>query len=366
MAPRTMSGMSTGALRQPQIQFARSADDTRIAYAITGEGPPLVRASHWLGNLDFDWQTPVWGPWIGALSERYRLLRYDSRGCGLSDREVDAITIDGLVADLECVVDKAGLDRFALLGMSQGGAVSIVYAARHPERVSHLVLCGAFARGPLRRSPSAQQVEATEAMVRLVEFGWGQSNPAFLQMFTSQFFPGATLAQAHSFNEIQRHAASPRVAARLIRAFAELDASADLARVQAPTLVFHSRGDNRVPFDEGRVVATSIAGARFQPLDSNSHVPLPGEPAFERLLDDMAAFVPPSPKDAAPFAGLTRREREVLDQIARGLDNAQIAAHLDLAEKTVRNHITAIFDKIAVDNRSQAIVVARVAGLGGP
>lgn len=357
--------MSTSAPRQPQIQFARSSDETRIAYAVTGDGPPLVRASHWLGNLDFDWQTPVWGPWIGALSERYRLLRYDSRGCGLSDREVEAITIDGLVADLECVVDKAGIERFALLGMSQGGAVSIVYAARHPERVSHLLLCGAFARGALRRNPSPQQIEATEAMIKLVEFGWGQSNPAFLQMFTSQFFPQATLAQAHSFNEIQRHAASPRVAARLIRAFAELDVSAELARVQAPTLVFHSRGDNRVPFEEGRFVATSIAGARFEPLDSNSHVPLPGEPAFERVLDDMAAFVPPSKTADAPFADLTRREREVLEQVARGFDNAQIAARLGLAEKTVRNYITAIFDKMAVENRSQAIVAARVAGLGG-
>ncbi len=357
--------MSTCAARQPQIQFARSSDGTRIAYALDGKGPPLVRASHWLGNLDFDWQTPVWGPWIEALSERYRLLRYDSRGCGLSDREVEAITIDGLVADLECVVDKAGLDRFALLGMSQGGAISIVYAARHPERVSHLVLCGAFARGPLQRNPSPQQVEATEAMVKLVEYGWGQSNPAFLQMFTSQFFPGATLAQAHSFNEIQRHATSPRVAARLIRAFAALDASAELSRVRAPTLVFHSHGDNRVPFEEGRFVATSIAGARFQPLDSSSHVPLPGEPSFQRVIDDIAAFVPPAPEEVAPFAALTRRERDVLDGIARGLDNTQIAAHLDLAEKTVRNHITAIFDKIAVKNRSQAIVLARTAGLGG-
>ncbi|MEP6739232.1 MAG: alpha/beta fold hydrolase [Caldimonas sp.] len=356
--------MSTPASRRPQIQFARSSDDTRIAYALTGAGPPLVRASHWLGNLDFDWQTPVWGPWIDALSERYRLLRYDSRGCGLSDREVEEVTIEGLVADLECVVDKAGLDRFALLGMSQGGAISIVYAARHPERVSHLVLCGAFARGPLRRSPTPQQVEATEAMIKLVELGWGQSNPAFLQMFTSQFFPEATLAQAHSFNEIQRHATSPRIAARLVRAFAELDVSAELARVRAPTLVFHSRGDNRVPFDEGRFIATSIAGAHFEPLDSNSHVPLPGEPAFERMIDAMAALVPPASKEGALFANLTRREREVLDLIARGLDNAQIAARLDLAEKTVRNHITAVFDKIAVENRSQAIVLARVAGLG--
>jgi DNA-binding CsgD family transcriptional regulator len=185
-------------------------------------------------------------------------------------------------------------------------------------------------------------------------------------MFTSQFFPQATLAQAHSFNEIQRHAASPRVAARLIRAFAELDASADLARVQAPTLVFHSRGDNRVPFEEGRFIATSIAGARFEPLDTNNHVPLPGEPAFQRLIDGIAAFAPPSQGRDAPFATLTQREREVLDQLARGRDNAQIAAHLNLAEKTVRNYITAIYDKMAVESRSQAIVAARNAGLGKP
>lgn len=357
--------MNTGASRQPQIQFARSSDDLRIAYALSGDGPPLVRAAHWLGNLDFDWKTPVFGPWIEAMSERYRLLRYDCRGCGLSDREVDAITIDELVADLECVVDKAGLDRFALVGMSQGGAISIVYAARHPERVSHLVLCGAFARGPLRRNPSPQQVETTEAMIKLVELGWGQDNPAFLQMFTSQFFPEATLAQAHAFNEIQRRAASPRVASRLIRAFAELDASAELARVRAPTLVFHSRGDNRVPFEEGRFVATSIAGARFEPLDSKSHVPLPGEASYQRLLDDMTAFLPSAPKNAAVFAELTRREREVLEQIARGRNNAEIAAQLDLAEKTVRNHITAIFDKIGVESRSQAIVLAREADIGG-
>jgi pimeloyl-ACP methyl ester carboxylesterase/DNA-binding CsgD family transcriptional regulator len=356
--------MSPGRLRQPHVQFARSSDGTRIAYAATGRGVPLVRAAHWLGNLDFDWQTPVWGPWIGALSERYELLRYDCRGCGLSDREPQDVTIDGLVADLECVVDKAGLERFALLGMSQGGAVSIVYAARHPERVSHLVLCGAFARGGLHCNPTAQQIEAGEAMVKLVEFGWGQSNPAFLQMFTSQFFPQATLVQAQSFNEIQRHAASPSVAAELIRAFAQLDVTAELARVQAPTLVFHCLGDSRVPFEEARLIATSIARARFEPLESNNHVPLSGEPAFDRLFEDMTAFVSPSPKDAVAFAELTRREREVLDRIARGLDNAQIAAQLDLAEKTVRNHITAIFDKIRVENRAQAIVAARVAGFG--
>ncbi|MFZ1908548.1 MAG: alpha/beta fold hydrolase [Burkholderiales bacterium] len=348
-----------------EIRFARTADGVRIAYAATGEGYPLVRAAHWLGHLDFDWQTPVWRPWIEALSAQYRLVRYDGRGCGLSDRGVDDFGLQRLVGDLEAVVDAAGLERFALLGMSQGGAASIAYAARHPERVSHLVLCGAFARGALRRNPSPVQAEAIGAMVKLVEVGWGQQNPAFLQLFTSQFFPGATLEQMRSFNEIQRHAAPPQAAARIVAAFAQLDASGYLAGVKAPTLVFHSRDDNRVPFEEGRYIAAAIPGARFEPLDSANHLPLEGEPAFGQLLDAVARFLPRRAAADGQFGHLTRRELEVLELIARGLDNAQIAARLGLAEKTVRNNIVAVFDKIAVENRAQAIVKARTAGLGG-
>ena len=349
------------ALKQ-EIRFAHAADGVRIAYASTGAGYPLVRAAHWLGHLDFDWQTPVWRPWIEALSARCRLVRYDSRGCGLSDRAVDDFGLERLVSDLEAVVDAEGLERFALLGMSQGGAASIAYAARHPERVSHLVLCGAFVRGALCRSPSAEQAQAIAAMVKLIEVGWGQHNPAFLQLFTSQFFPDATLTQMQSFNEIQRHAAAPRAAAKIVDAFARLDASQYLGAVGAPTLVFHGRGDNRVPFEEGRYIAASISGARFEPLESRNHLPLEGEPAFGHCIDTLVAFLPAGA--GARFEGLTRREREILDLLARGLDNAQIAAHLDLAEKTVRNNVVAIFDKIAVENRSQAIVKARAAGLG--
>jgi pimeloyl-ACP methyl ester carboxylesterase/DNA-binding CsgD family transcriptional regulator len=354
-----------GALKQ-DIRFARTADGVQIAHATTGSGYPLLRAAHWLGHLDFDWQTPVWRPWIDALSERYRLVRYDARGCGLSDHAVEDFSLDRLVSDMESVADAAGLDRFALLGMSQGGAISIVYAARHPERVSHLVLCGAFARGALRRNPSAEQAAAIDAMVKLVELGWGQGNPAFLQLFTSQFFPNASLAQMHSFNDIQRHSAPPRSAARIVSAFTRLDASAYLGQVQAPTLVFHSRDDGRVPFEEGRFIAASIPHARFEPLDTANHLPLEGEPAFAHFLDAVGAFLPRAAAGSAvePFGRLTQREREILELVARGLDNAQVAAHLGLAEKTVRNNIVAIFDKIAVENRGQAIVKARAAGFG--
>jgi len=349
---------------QQEIRFARSADGVRIAFSMMGEGVPLVNVAHWLGHLEFDWQTPVWLPWMERLCARFRLTRYDSRGCGLSDRDVPAPTLDDLVADLEAVVDAARLERFALLGKSQGGAISVAYAARHPERVSHMVLCGAFARGALRRNPNPQQRAAIEAMSQLIEVGWGQPNSAFVQMFTSLFFPQASPEQANAFNEIQRRATSPRHAARLLRALVELDASPLLADIRCPTLVLHSSGDAISPFEEGRFLAASIPGARLEPLDSRNHVPLAGEPAFERMFALIEGFVLAASDPGAAFKDLTAREREMLELIARGLDNAQIAAHLALAEKTVRNRITSIFAKIGAENRPQAIVRARDAGFG--
>ena len=352
-----------GAFKQ-EIRFTHSGDGTRLAYALAGEGYPLVRAAHWLTNIELDWQTPVWRPWFDALASRYRFVRYDSRGCGMSDRSATEVSLDRLVADLEAVVDGAGLDKFALFGTSQGGAISIAYAARHPERVSHLVLLGAFVRGPFRRGPSPDEVESIRAQIKLIEVGWGQDNPAFLQLFTSQIFPRATPEQARSFNELQRMTCSPEQAARIVTAYYDLDASADLPRVASPTLVLHARGDVRAPFaTEALHIASSIPGARLVPLETNSHNPLAGEPSFDRVLEEIDVFVPRT-RGGGAFPSLTRRELEILELLARGCDNAQIAAHLALSEKTVRNHLTNVFDKIAVENRGQAIVRAREAGLG--
>jgi pimeloyl-ACP methyl ester carboxylesterase/DNA-binding CsgD family transcriptional regulator len=346
------------------LRFTRSADGARLAYAVHGDGYPLVRAAHWLTNIESDWQSPVWRPMFDAYGSRYRFHRYDSRGCGLSDREATDVTLDLLVSDLEAVVDAAGLDRFALLGTSQGGAVSITYAARHPERVSHLVLLGAFVRGALVRARTADEIASINAQVTLVEVGWGQDHPAFLQLFTSQLFPNATPAQAHSLNELQKMSCSPAQASRIIAAYYNIDASEQCARVTTPTLVLHARGDLRIPFAiEGVYIASSIPGARLVPLETTSHNPLYPEPAFDRVIEEIEAFLPRT-RAAAAFPTLTRREHEILELIARGNDNAQIAAHLALSEKTVRNHITNVFDKIGAENRSQAIVRAREAGLG--
>jgi pimeloyl-ACP methyl ester carboxylesterase/DNA-binding CsgD family transcriptional regulator len=306
----------------------------------------------------------MWRPWFDAFGDRYRFHRYDSRGCGLSDREATDASLDLLVADLEAVVDAAKLERFALLGTSQGGAVSIAYTVRHPERVSHLVLLGAFARGPLRRNPTPAELDSFHAQLKLIEVGWRQDNPAFRQLFTNQFFPNATPEQIHSFNDLQRMSCTAPHAARLVGTFSDIDASSYLPRVACPTLVLHTRGDMCAPFDEGLFLAASIPGARLVPLETRSHVPTPGEPSFDRVIEEVEAFVGGTlDGKAAVFPDLTRRERQILGHIARGLDNAQIAAHLDLSEKTVRNHITAVFDKIGVENRAQAIVQAREAGL---
>ena len=349
-----------------QIRFATTPDGVKVAFAESGKGDPLVRAGHWMTHLEWDWQTPVWGPWLEALSAHHHLYRYDSRGCGLSDRDIGSITLEDLVADLEAVVDAAGLDRFALLGASQGGAVAIAYAARHPGRVSRMVLLDALARGRLVRNPGAAQREMVMAMAQLVRAGWGQDNAAFRQMFTTQFFPNATREQADAFNDLQRLSCTPEHAERIMLAFAALDASASLAAVQCPTLVLHCLGDARVPFEEGRFVASGIRNARFQPLDSMNHLPLAGEPAFEEVLALIHDFLPATggSQPGNAFAGLTERDRAVVELIARGLDNAQIGAHLGLAEKTVRNKVSAVFEKLGAENRAQAIVRAREAGFG--
>jgi pimeloyl-ACP methyl ester carboxylesterase/DNA-binding CsgD family transcriptional regulator len=345
------------------MRFARATDGTRLAYAVNGQGFPLVRAAHWLTNIDLDWQTPIWRPWFDAFGARYRFHRYDSRGCGLSDRDSADASLDTLVGDLEAVVDAAGLDKFALLGISQGGAVSMAYAVRHPERVSKLILLGAFARGPLRRNPTSQDLEAFNAQGKLIEIGWGKDNPAFRQLFTNLIFPNATPEQVRSFNDLQRMSCSAPQAARIVASFSDIDASPYLPQIACPTLVLHTRGDICAPFDEGLFIASSIPGARLVPLETRSHVPTPGEPSFARVIEEVEAFVGTGAGGETAFPDLTRREREILARIARGHDNAQIAAHLDLAEKTVRNHITAIFLKIEVENRAQAIVKARQSGL---
>jgi pimeloyl-ACP methyl ester carboxylesterase/DNA-binding CsgD family transcriptional regulator len=348
---------------QQQIRFCTSSDGVRLAYAASGTGPALLRAPHWITHLEHD--TAVWGHLLGALERRYTLLRFDQRGCGLSDRTVSEISFDTWVRDLEAVADAAQPGRFALLGVSQGAAIAVAYAARHPERVSHLVLLGGYVQGWSRREGSAREREKSDTLGKLIELGWDGRDPSLRQVFTMQFVPGAGIEQVRAFNELMHASATTETALRIYRAFGAIDVSAEAARVRCPTLVLHSTGDLRVPFEQGRLLAGLIPGARFVPLESENHLLLEHEPALRKFLDAMDAFIPPAKGGAPAFGALTQREHAVLEYVAQGLDNSQIAARLELSEKTVRNYLVAILDKLQVETRAQAIVRAREAGLGG-
>ena len=346
------------------IHFCRSHDGVQLAYCASGRGPPLIKAATWLSHLQHDGQSPVWRHLLQALGERHKLLRYDERGCGLSDRDVEGFGVEAWVADLEAVADCAGAERFALLGISQGAPIAIAYAVRHPERVTHLVLHGGYARGRLVRATSASEAEEAETMAKLAELGWGKSDAAFRQFFTSQFIPGGTQEQQHWFNELESLSTSGANAARFMRAFNTIDVTALLPQVRCPTLVLHSRHDARVPFAEGRLIAGAIPGAAFVPIESRNHLLLADEPGWTQWITAVRAFLPGSTTGNQVIDTLTPRQRELLELMAQGRDNAQIAATLGLAEKTVRNHISAVFAGLQVESRAQAIVLAREAGLG--
>lgn len=272
-----------------EIHFCTSSDGVSIAYAEVGKGPLLVKAANWLNHLEYDWQSPVWRPFFRVMAERYRLIRYDARGNGLSDWDVEDISFEAFVRDLEAVIDATGLERFPLFGMSQGCAISIAYAVRHPERVSHLVLYGGVVRGRRRRSP--QDAAQSDAMLTLMRQGWGQENPAFRQIFTSLFLPGGTAEQIQWFNDLRRMTTTPEVAVRLRRAMDEIDITDLLPRVSVPTLVMHLRGDAMQPFEEGRRLAAGIKGARFVALEGRNHVILENDPSWRRFHDEIADFL---------------------------------------------------------------------------
>ncbi len=347
-----------------QIRFCTSKDGTRIAYAVCGEGPPLVRAGHGTSHLEYEWECLVWRPWLELLSRRHTLIRYDMRETGLSDRDVEC-SFERYVEDLAAVVQAAEVKRFELLGMTGGGALAVAHAARHPDQVSHLVLYGTPASGRMVRSTTPQQVEETEFLLKAIELGWEHDDPSFRQAYTSGFLPDGTAEQFRSFNEFMRSATSAASAARLMRAWFMTDVRQLAPQVRCPTLVLHARGDLRVPFDEGRSLAALIPGARFVPLDSRNHFLLEQEPAWQQLITELDGFL--KTRSTAPVGsldGLTAREHAVLEVLVQGLDTDVMAERLGMSEKTVRNHLSTIFSKLGVANRVQAIVWAREKGVG--
>jgi len=347
------------------IRFCRSRDGVGIAYATTGQGPPLVKTANYLTHLEHDARSPVWRHWLRELSAQNTLVRYDARGSGLSDWEVDTYSIPAWVQDLEAVVDALGLESFPLLGVSQGAAVAIAYAAKHPDQVSRLVLYGGYARGRFHRDTSEAPRREAEAMITLMRVGWGKDNPALRQLFSASLMPDADQEQMDSLNELARVSATPDNASRMERAFYDIDVIDEAKAVSVPTLVMHARRDSGIPFEEGRLLASIIPKARFVALEGRNHILTESEPGWSRFVTELRSFLgadaePAETSEPSPLVrDLSPRERQTLALIAEGLDNAQIASRLGISPKTVRNTASRVYRKLGVSNRVQAIVRAR-------
>jgi pimeloyl-ACP methyl ester carboxylesterase/DNA-binding SARP family transcriptional activator len=294
-SPRTTGYRRHSNLGTQSIHFCSTLDGVRLAYALSGDGPALVKASNWLTHLDYDWESPVWSHWWQGLSRHHRLIRYDERGCGLSSWDVDEFTLDAYVRDLETVVDALGLERFPLLGISQGGAIAITYAARHPDRVTSLVLYGTGVRGRRRKAETDAQHRELDALAELMRVSWGADEPGFQRVYNARFMPEGPLEQWRAFDELQKKTASPENAVRLWQSF-QLNDVTDAARsLSIPTLILHARDERLRPFADAEQLAELIEGSRLVPLDSPNHILQAGEPAFAEFLDELERFLAGSP-----------------------------------------------------------------------
>ena len=366
---RLPTPMDDRTLRQ-KIRYLVTPEGVKLAWAEVGTGPALVKASNWLSHLEYDLESPVWRHWIRFFAGHSRFIRYDERGCGMTDWNVPQLAaFSGWVNDLSAVVDaSAPAEPFAMLGISQGAPMCAAYAAAHPERVSALILYGGYARGwEVRGHPEAARVYS--ALIPIMRAGWGKDIAAFREVFTARFIPGGSRAQIDWFNDLCRRTTTGDNAADMLISRARLDVSSLLDKVRVPTLVLHARDDAVTPIGEGRFLASHIAGAEFVELESRNHVLLEEEPAWARFCGAVREFLgwddAPARAEDAVFASLTARERGILTLITEGLGNADIADRLGISDKTVRNHVSNLFDKLGVDSRAQAIVLARDRRFGG-
>lgn len=343
---------------QQRVHIATAADRVQIAWARAGAGPVLVKAANWLTHLRHDPGSPVWRHWIAFLARHFDFIRYDERGCGLSQREDVPLGEDTWLGDLECVVADAGVTRpMILLGVSQGALAVVQFAVRHPERVSHLILYGGYSRGWATRG-GADDLARYRAVLDMMRVGWGRDNPVFRQAFTSRFIPGGSHEQLDWFNALCRQCIAPDMAVRLLEARSRADISTLLPRVRVPTLVMHASGDEVVPVAEGRRLAASIPGAQFVELDSRNHVLLAHEPAWQVFQQEILAFTG-ARGIAQASEPLTRRQREITELLCSGLPNAEIGRRVGISEKTVRNQLSTVYRKLGVASRAEAIVRLR-------
>jgi pimeloyl-ACP methyl ester carboxylesterase/DNA-binding CsgD family transcriptional regulator len=356
------------AATRQRVRYLRTKDGIQLAWAEAGSGPVIAKASNWLSHLEYEWESPVWRPWMRFFSGHYRYVRYDERGCGMTDWTAGDISLERWIEDLGAVLDAAGVrEPITLLGISQGALTCVGFAARYPERVSRLILYGGYARGAYHRGDPKQE-RLHRALIELIRFGWGTANPAFRQLFASRFIPDASAEQGDWFNSLCQRTTTPEIAAQLMEARASADVSHLLPKIQVPTLVLHSRGDAAIPISEGRIMASGIRNAQFVELDSRNHILLENEPAWQRFREMVLEFTgvnSPGDEEDRAFVALSPREREILALISQGLGNSEIGERLSISEKTVRNHVSNVFDKLGVWTRAQAIVLAHDRGFRG-
>jgi pimeloyl-ACP methyl ester carboxylesterase/DNA-binding CsgD family transcriptional regulator len=335
------------------VRFCTAPDGVRLAYAIHGSGPPLVKVATWLSHLELDWESPVWRHWLSRLGERHTFVRYDERGCGLSDSNIGDPSLEEWVSDLETVVEATGLRRFALLGVSQGAAVAVAYAARHPDRVSDLILYGGYARGRRCRGQDAEE----DAIVAAIRAGWAAPNPAFRRVFSMLFLPHGTPEQMAWYEDLLWQSTTAETATRLFRARGLLNVGALATQVRTRTLIMHARDDRVVPVEESRLLAALIPHSSFVLLDTANHIMLEHEPAWDVFLAQIEAFLSADPPRSPPTAGrnhvrkLSARELEVLELVAQGLPNEVIADGLGLSVRTVERHLSNIYAKLDVTGK---------------
>jgi pimeloyl-ACP methyl ester carboxylesterase/DNA-binding CsgD family transcriptional regulator len=348
-----------------EVRFCTSADGTRLGYAIHGAGRPLVRVATWLTHLEYDWESPIWRHWLDTLADRHTLVRYDERGCGLSASEVGDLSLETWVADLEAVVDAAGVERFALFGASQAAAIAVAYAAAHPDRVTDLVLYGGFARGRRLRD----QTEEECAMVAAIPAGWSKGDPTFRRLFSMLFLPDGTPEQMAWYEQLLVRSTTAETAVRLFEARGLLDVRELAPQVRARTLVVHARDDRVVPVEEGRLLASLIPDARLILFESPNHILLSDEPAWEYFVSELHAFLGTGPVASAPVepSDFSARELEVLELVASGLGNEAIGERLSISVRTVERHLSNVYAKLGVSGKAgRAAAAVRYAQLSQP
>jgi len=335
-----------------KVRYTTSKDGTSIAWSMSGSGPLLVKAANWLTHLGYDYESPIWSHWIELLENHFTLVRYDERGCGLSDKRAKNMTMEHWVEDLEAVIDASGIDEpFYLLGISQGAASSIAYSIKHPSKLAGMILVGGYARGSNHRGADAAALYKT--VVDVFRLGWEHNNPAFHDLFTSRFLPEATAEQRSWFTDLCKKSVLPETGAELLSARAEVNVEYLLASVAVPTQIIHSKGDQVIPFEEGQLLAQKIPGATLSVLEGNNHIVQRDEPAWVQLKSDLLDFASTSP--STQLDELTSREMDVLKCICQALSSKEIARELQMNEKTVRNHTSRIYSKLGVQNRLHAI-----------